>query len=95
MPLLRKQDDLQASNQPYQGSGKMKYCSTITLDDSDNLYECLLSEAYMQPRSEVIITKKKKQVTITIQAKDATSFRASTSGILKLLAVHENMEKIK
>lgn len=69
----------------------MKFDLKLRVNDK-SVYECFLPEIEKRERSSVKLTKKKDHVEFEIKAEDATAFRATMNGLMKLLLIYEKMK---
>jgi len=84
MPILWKQDDLQATNQWNQSKGKMKFSCNILLPEE--VIKVVGQElASFGDRCQM----DKKGQEVQIVAKDAVAFRAALNSVGKLVLVYE------
>ena len=75
----------------------MNYTAEIVVHDNhQKIYRCLHPEVDSKTkRSKVSLKKADGRTKIIVDAKDATSLRASTNGILRSLIIYEKMKSIK
>ncbi len=62
--------------------------------DSKTLYDCFQPEILKGDRASVELKQKKEYLLLKIKAKDSVALRAMINSIIKLLTVHEKIEKI-
>ena len=98
MPILRKQNTLQAEKDNNKNKGKMKYEATVSVSEGHEI----ISRSFLQEtnstgeRSSFTIQKKGKDGTeFLVKADDATALRATLNSIAKGLCVIEKTSRIK
>ena len=95
MPLLWKQDAVQAKNYGNKSKGKMKLRASIkAYGNPKDIAACCKPDMDDQKRSNITITEQEDHVVFDVQAEDATALRATVNAITKLLTVYEKAEKI-
>jgi tRNA threonylcarbamoyladenosine modification (KEOPS) complex Pcc1 subunit len=93
LPLLRKQDDLQAEVAAHESACRMMR-ATITVDkDVENVYSAILPELREHPRSSIKV-EKGSELTFRIEAEDVASLRASLNTITQMLAVYFKVREV-
>ena len=74
----------------------MIYTKSLSFDNCDDLYLCLVPEraALSNPRAKCSIKADSKHVFFDVTAKDKTAFRAITSSINKLVKIHKKTKDL-
>ena len=93
MPLLRRQNPLQATPRRDQSNRTMSFSATISVPISKTLVSLLSTEQNELKRSTTTITHDDEQINISIVATDYTALRATTNWILQTIAVHNNVKE--
>lgn len=73
----------------------MDYKAEITVkEDPDKIYNCLLPGKISRERSTLNIKKRKGEILISIEARDAVALRATVNAVSQVLAVYHKMKKV-
>ena len=62
-------------------------------DDLENIYQAFKPEETQDKRASFKIKKKKNSIELVIKAQDATSLRAMTASITRLLTIYNDRKK--
>ena len=72
----------------------MKYLCSFTIQSDEKLYRALLPDISSSKRASLSLEQNNNKLLITIKALDATALKAFVSSVIKLLEVHEKIEKV-
>jgi tRNA threonylcarbamoyladenosine modification (KEOPS) complex Pcc1 subunit len=71
----------------------MKYKCSFTVKSDDKLYRALLPDISSSKRASLKLEQKKDNLSITIKALDVIALKAFVNSIIKLLELHDKVEK--
>ena len=72
----------------------MKYTCSFTVKSDEKLYKALLPDISSSKRASLNIEQKKDNLFITIKALDVIALKAFVTSVIKLLEVHDKVEKV-
>ena len=95
MPLLRKQDVVQAKVNKHQSKSKMKLTAEIKVyGDPKELCACFEPELTDKKRANFRIIQREDHILFEVEAEDSVALRATLNGITKLITVYEKMKEL-
>ena len=71
----------------------MKYKCSFTVKSNGELYHALLPDISSSKRASLKVEQKKDKLYITINALDPIALKAFVTSVIKLLEVHDKIEK--
>ena len=71
----------------------MKYECSFTIQSNGGLYRALLPDVSSTKRASLHLEQKNDKLCINIKALDAVALKAFVSSVIKLLEVHDKVEK--
>ncbi len=96
MPVLRKQDIVQAKENNNENKGKMKCSAIIRINwDAGIIRGFKPEDKKIGERAKYSIRKKGKEIIFSIKAEDAAALRASFNSVTKTLAVAEKIKEVE